>query len=92
MLSLYQALNPQKYVGPNEVLKELVPFEKSVSGTGKKTCFTSADDIVKNYWAPGYAIPGDQKLDAAAVKQKVREYITNTYLWSVTRRTWEGHL
>jgi hypothetical protein len=77
MLALYQALNPQKYVSANELLKPLVPFEKD----SKKNCFTSGDDIVKNYWSPGFAIPGAEKLDDQVVREKVREYITNTYFW-----------
>lgn len=51
-----------------------------MTGSGRE-CYISTDDIVKNYWGSGFAIPGDKKLDASVVREKVKEYLTNTYYW-----------
>ncbi len=62
--------------------KELYPFMKS----SDRTCFRSSDDLVKQYQGSGFAIPpnrqlSDGELEPAALKEKLKEYLTNTYYW-----------
>jgi hypothetical protein len=65
-----------------ESQQELFPFMKS----SDRTCFRSSDDLVKNYQGSGFAIPpdrqlSDKELEPAALKKKLKEYLTNTYYW-----------
>ena len=77
LLALYQAMYPDKWLTPDESGRELRPFRKEASGV----CFKSDDEFVKGYWGPGFAVPGDEKLDATRVKDDVKKYITKTYYW-----------
>lgn len=78
MLALFQALYPGRNVDKDEVDNELLPFKKDAS----RTCWRSSDDMVKDYWTPGFAVPGSEKLDASVVKEQVRKYLTDTYYWA----------
>ena len=51
--------------------------------TGKgRDCYTSKDDLVKNYWGSGFATPGNKNTpDPVALKDKVKAYLTETYYW-----------
>lgn len=73
---------PKKYVSTEESEVELYPFMK---GSGRD-CYTSGDNLIRNYWGSGFAVPGDTELDSS-VREKVKEYLTNTYYWCVPNRT-----
>ena len=56
LLSLYQALYPQKYddaFPQGSSLDELIPFRKS-----KRDFYTSADILIRDFNSPGFAVPG----------------------------------
>ena len=84
LLSLWQAAFPKEWaevVGTKGIGMEgpLKPFRKDA-----KDFYTAQDSIVKDYWAPGFAIPGDHELKddektANQVAEEVRKYITKTY-------------
>jgi hypothetical protein len=77
LLSLYQALYGRN-VGSEQVRNELFPFMKNL----ERKCFTSADDAVKNYWSPGFGVPGSQDVDTKIVQNTVKQYLTDTYYWA----------
>lgn len=77
LLSLYQSLYG-KNVDTAEALNQLYPFKKNMD----RKCFDSSDEIVKNYWAPGFAIPGSKPIDHA--KDLVKQYLTDTYYWATS--------
>ena len=55
-----------------------------MNGKGRE-CYKSTDELVKNYWGSGFAIPGDKKPDSAfaeeQVREKVKQYLTDAYYW-----------
>ena len=91
ILSLYQALYPNKWLtggASSDPEAQLRPFRKDASDT----CYKSNDGQVRNYWSPGFAVPGDKQLDAAAVRENVKKYLTDTYYWADTTNPRPGQL
>ena len=80
LLSLYQALYPQKYNAAfpksSPSLVQLLPFRK-VNGT---EFYTSADPLVSDYRSPGFAMPGDVN-SSEGMKDAVEGYLLKTYYW-----------
>jgi len=80
-MCLFQALYPKKYTSEEESSQELFPFMKSLDGK----CFSPADELIKDYRKSGFAIPGgdrlSDKIDPAALREKIRQYLTETYYW-----------
>ena len=90
LFAIYQALFPDKYVDPGKraeqrpaLLKEdptvfaddqLFPFKKNKDGT----CWTSTE--IRDWKATGFAVPGNQKLDAKGTKA-LAQYLRDTYYW-----------
>ncbi|KAF2116017.1 common central domain of tyrosinase-domain-containing protein [Lophiotrema nucula] len=81
LLSLYQPLYGKNVEG--ELIKrELILFTKNAQ---TEECFTSADGVVKNYWAPGFAVPGTKEDKSGTIKEIVKKYLTNAYCWATTK-------
>ncbi|KAF2024335.1 hypothetical protein EK21DRAFT_117885 [Setomelanomma holmii] len=81
MLSLYQALYPDN-VQQSLASGELIPFAKDAK---TRQCFTSADDLIKNYWSPGVAVPGIEASKPGEVSENVKKYLTETYYWATDK-------
>ncbi|KAK3112691.1 hypothetical protein LTR53_010772 [Teratosphaeriaceae sp. CCFEE 6253] len=92
LFAIFQALYPEKYVDPGHAHKgdtdgnqnpvvlgddQLYPFRAKSSGT----CFTSNDNIVKDWTGTGYAVPGFAKLEQAGIDQ-IAVYLRDTYYWA----------
>ncbi|KAK3069337.1 hypothetical protein LTR53_012400 [Teratosphaeriaceae sp. CCFEE 6253] len=92
LFAIFQALYPDKYVDPGHARKgdadgnqnpvvlgddQLYPFRAKLSGT----CFTSNDNIVKDWTGTGYAVPGPAKLEKAGIDQ-IAVYLRDTYYWA----------
>lgn len=83
ILSLYQVLWNENYMKCECAKEELKPFRKPNGGNSESSkYYTSEDNFVKNYWEPGFAVPGTQEAKKhEELKKVVAEYITDTYNW-----------
>lgn len=84
MLSIYEALFPDKYCNPDDADEELKPF---LNGKTSTSCWKSNDAYIKDYWNAGFAVPGNKKpgaADAASVRQAIMQYLSGTYYWATS--------
>lgn len=83
LLSLYQALYAKNVDDTDQLNAGLSPFMKNA----KRDLWTSNDDMIKNYWSPGYAMPGNKAADPKQIQDLVKLYLTSTYYWATTQGT-----
>ena len=81
-MSLYQALYPKKYDAAfpqgDASLKQLVPFRKSKA---EGDFYTSAHALVRDYNAPGFAVPGGDIKPSDNMREAIKLYLLKTYYW-----------
>ncbi|KXT08107.1 hypothetical protein AC579_9209 [Pseudocercospora musae] len=85
LLSLHQALFPDKYCNQDDIDTPLVPFLTGDKSPGSQF-YKSSNPLVKDYWRAGFATPGNidpgKVVNQAKVRTELKKYLTDTYYWA----------